>query len=67
MVSEKVYKHCQTLLLNASSKVGRYEALLEFAIQTLKKEEQFHREKVSVYLENRLEEIKNENKKISQL
>jgi len=68
MVSESVYKTCQDLLYIASSKAGRYEALIEFAIESLKEDSTTYRDRVSNYLHNRLNEIKNEqNEKISQL
>jgi hypothetical protein len=68
MVSEISYKICQDLLFIATSKVGRYEALLEFALESLKEDSPTYRERVSKYLTNRLQEIKNEQKeKISNL
>jgi hypothetical protein len=52
----------------ASSKAGRYEALIEFAIESLNEDSPAYRERISKYLANRLQEIKNEqNEKISQL
>ena len=68
MVSERSHKMCQDLLLVASSKAGRYEALIEFAIDSLNEDSSTYRERVSKYLANRLDEIKNEQKdKISNL
>ena len=68
MVSEVSYKICQDLLFIATSKAGRYEALIEFAIESLNEDSLTYRERVSKYLTNRLQEIKNEqNEKISKL
>lgn len=60
MVSEHSHKLCQDLLLVASSKAGRYEALIEFAVDSLNEDSKTYRERVSRFLANRLEEIKNE-------
>lgn len=61
MISERVYKHCQDRLHIASSKVGRYHALIEFAIEMLGHPSEIIRINAAEHISKRMTQITDES------